>query len=769
MLCRGLLLSLCALLLIPQTVSAQGFLLPDHDHDHRWRLPRHHPHRPIRPEIGSVYRIKDISINSKIENQVAQTQVSQTFVNNGNRQIQASFVFPLPYDGAVDRMTFMVDGKEYEAKLLPADKAREIYEGYMRRNQDPALLEWMGHGIFKTSVFPIPPGAARTVTLRYTQLLRKYQQLVDYLIPLSTAKYTAQPIESFSVRAAINTKGKIKNIYSPTHDVDIERSGDNLAIVKMTRQNFIPANDMRILYSTDDRAIGASLLSYWPNSNEDGYFVLLASPDIKQNADEQPRKTVIFVVDRSGSMNGKKIEQAKEAAKFILNNLREGDLFNIIAYDREVEMFQPELQRYDEKTGNQARGFIEGIFAGGSTNIDQALTSAFGMIHDHSTPTYVLFLTDGLPTAGETSESKIAAQAKQNNQHGARLVSFGVGYDVNSRLLDRLTRDNRGQSQYVRPDEDLEEHVSRLYAKISAPVLTDVKIDYVVDGDGDPAVKAVNRVYPQEVFDIFAGQQLVVVGRYRKRGDAKMKISGKVGEETTSFEYSIRFNAPNESSQFSFAAKLWALRRIGEIIDLIDLEGHNQELVNELVHLSTKHGILTPYTSYLADDMAAANQLSDISGNRRRVLDNLGVLGDTAGQSGFAQRNYKQQLKMARGGGGGGFGGGGNAGAPAIRALAGRPGFESADAAEVAQKVEQSLRYSENEAVYKRGKIFIASNASDIDPDKDKDNIVELKRFSKEYFEVLKKTTKEENQLLALQDDDEELIVRLQGKVYRIK
>ncbi len=769
MLCRGLLLSLCALLLIPQTVSAQGFLLPDHDHDHRWRLPRHHPHRPIRPEIGSVYRIKDISINSKIENQVAQTQVSQTFVNNGNRQIQASFVFPLPYDGAVDRMTFMVDGKEYEAKLLPADKAREIYEGYMRRNQDPALLEWMGHGIFKTSVFPIPPGAARTVTLRYTQLLRKDQQLVDYLIPLSTAKYTAQPIESFSVRAAINTKTKIKNIYSPTHDVDIERSGDNLAIVKMTRQNFIPANDMRILYSTDDRAIGASLLSYWPNSNEDGYFVLLASPDIKQNADEQPRKTVIFVVDRSGSMNGKKIEQAKEAAKFILNNLREGDLFNIIAYDREVEMFQPELQRYDEKTGNQARGFIEGIFAGGSTNIDQALTSAFGMIHDHSTPTYVLFLTDGLPTAGETSESKIAAQAKQNNQHGARLVSFGVGYDVNSRLLDRLTRDNRGQSQYVRPDEDLEEHVSRLYAKISAPVLTDVKIDYVVDGDGDPAVKAVNRVYPQEVFDIFAGQQLVVVGRYRKRGDAKMKISGKVGEETTSFEYSIRFNAPNESSQFSFAAKLWALRRIGEIIDLIDLEGHNQELVNELVHLSTKHGILTPYTSYLADDMAAANQLSDISGNRRRVIDNLGVLGDTAGQSGFAQRNYKQQLKMARGGGGGGFGGGANADAPAILALAGRPGFESADAAEVAQKVEQSLRYSENEAVYKRGKILIASNASDIDPDKDKDNIVELKRFSKEYFEVLKKTTKEENQLLALQDDDEELIVRLQGKVYRIK
>ena len=190
----------------------QGLLIPDR-HDDRFHLPRPII-RPVPPD-RSTYRISEFSINSRIEDQIAQTQVGQTFVNTGRRQLEVCFCFPLPYDGAVDQMTFMVDGKEYEAKLLPADKAREIYEGYVRRYQDPALLEWIGHGMFKTSVFPIPPGAKRTVTLRYSQLLRKDQGVTDYIIPLATAKYTAKPLEKLSIHCSIKTTGKLKNIYSP--------------------------------------------------------------------------------------------------------------------------------------------------------------------------------------------------------------------------------------------------------------------------------------------------------------------------------------------------------------------------------------------------------------------------------------------------------------------------------------------------------------------------------------------------------------------------
>ena len=761
------------LLLVPgPAVVGQGLLMPDRT-DQRFHLPRHH--RPVPPESMS-YRIKDLSINATIDGQVATTQVSQTFVNTGPQQIEACFVFPLPYDGAIDRMTFMVEGKEYEAKLLEAGKARDIYEGYMRRNQDPALLEWIGQGMFKTSVFPIPPGAERTVQIRYTQLLRQDMGIHDFLIPLSTAKYTDRAIESFSVKATLQTPEKLKNIYSPTHDIRIDRSGDQLAIVKVAISNYIPTNDLRIMFNTDNRHVGANLMSYWPDDDQTrhGYFTLLATPEIRQNTPEIQQKNVIFVVDRSGSMNGRKMEQAREAAKFVLNNLQDGDLFNIIAYDTDVEAFRPELQKYDRQSRAEATGFVEGLFAGGSTNIDGALKRALEMVGDGALPSYIVFLTDGLPTHGETGESKIAANILEANRQGARLISFGVGFDVNSRLLDRLTRENRGQSQYVRPDEDLEEHVSRLYSRISAPVLTDVKIEYLYEDAGTGGAN-INRVYPAEVLDLFAGQQLVLVGRYQGKGKAKLVVSGRIGDATRRFEYDVNFASPGTSPRFAFTARLWAARRIGEIIDLIDLQGQNQELVNELIRLSTRHGILTPYTSYLADDLAAPESLSDMNHNSRMTGNELMLLRESSGESGFVQRGIKQQFKSAAndavigndlaaealpappsgGGAGGGF-------------VAGRSDL-AGQADSRRKELGEVVRRAGKDTAYLRGKTLVASNAADVDLEKQKDGIIDVQRYSAEYFELAGKNSTDENRLLALQGPDEEMIVRLRGKIYRIK
>ena len=198
---RLLMLLAAVTFLAPNMVAAQGVLIDIRDDHHFW-LPRpRHPHwphpippRPFPPRprpVPQSYKIKELSVQATLEDQIAKVQMSQTFVNTGSRQMEVCFVFPLPYDGAVDRMTFMVDGKEYDAKLLNAKEARRIYEGYVRRNQDPALVEWMGTGMFKTSVFPVPAGAARTVTLRYTQLCRKTEGMTELLSPLATAKYTS--------------------------------------------------------------------------------------------------------------------------------------------------------------------------------------------------------------------------------------------------------------------------------------------------------------------------------------------------------------------------------------------------------------------------------------------------------------------------------------------------------------------------------------------------------------------------------------------------
>ena len=413
---RGLLATAFVMILasLPSLAYAQGLLI-DTDPGHRYRLPRPHVHPGPRPwpqpmpEPVQSYKIQELAVNATIADQVAKVQVSQSFVNTGSRPMEVAFVFPLPYDGAVDSMTFMVDGQEYEAKLLERGRGARIYEGHIRRNQDPALLEWLGTGMFKTSVFPVPPGVKRTVTMRYSQVCRKTDGITEWLFPLSTAKYTSQPVEKVSVNVTIQSQQAQEHLQSDTLD-RTQRPTDRAASALFASTNQIPTSDFRLLFDVGDERVGASVLSYRPDTNSEGYFMLLVSPEIQRSTAASVPKTVVFVVDRSGSMSGQKIEQAKGALKFVLNNFREGDLFNVIAYDSNVESFRPELQRYSEPTRKEALGFVEGIYAGGSTNIDGALQTALAQLQDGSRPNYVVFLTDGLPTAGERREPQIVDQ-----------------------------------------------------------------------------------------------------------------------------------------------------------------------------------------------------------------------------------------------------------------------------------------------------------------------------------------------------------------------
>lgn len=805
-LCLAVLMA-CSLAVVP-VAQAQGVLIII-DHPHPVPLPRPQPWphprptpTPATPPIS--YKIKELAYNAKITDQIAQVQVTQTFVNTGSQQAQVQFVFPIPYEGAIDRMTFMVDGKEYDAKLLEAKKAREIYEGYVRRNQDPALLEWVGTGMFQTSVFPVPPGAERKVTLKFSQLLRKDHQLTDFLLPLSTAKYTSQPIEKVSIEVAVETTAEMKSIMSPTYRVDTKRPDSKHAVVKYEATNTIPTTDFRLLFDTIDGKLGASLISYRPESSDEGYFLMLASPEIKTESSDRPNKTVIIVADRSGSMSGKKIEQAKEAIKFVVNNLRTGDTFNIIAYDSSVESFKPELQKYDDETRKQAIGFVEGLYAGGSTNIDGALSTALAMIKDDKRPNYVLFLTDGLPTAGETNEAKIAANAKNNNKIHTRIINFGVGYDVNSRLLDRLSRDNFGQSEYVRPDENIEGSVSRMYAKMSSPVLTGVQVKIEVDAATTESGPAVNRIYPREVYDLFAGEQLVMVGRYKKPGNAKVVINGKINSDERKYDFPATLVEKSNDQTYAFVEKLWALRRVGEIIDEMDLKGKNDELIKELVTLATKHGILTPYTSFLADDLARPGQLADTRANfeqARRLVDRL---EEAEGRSGVAQRAEKKFFKEAELAQNSirsyseakptGDASASRAGAPAASpAIGGRPGTTSGPqaqggyggglAAGARQQGQNSYRDIDkdevvaadgvqnigNQTIYKRGKLWIAANAQTVDPEKDQAKIKKVKRFTDDYFALVKANTQDENAVLATQQEGEQLLITLRGQTYQIE
>jgi Ca-activated chloride channel family protein len=729
------------------------------------RLPR--PIWPPRPEPAPAsYKIESIEVNAKLKDSIARVQVSQTFVNTGSGQLEATFTFPLPYDGAIDELTLLVDGKEFAAKLLPKDEARRRYEAIVRANKDPALLEWIGTGMYQTSVFPIPPGAKRTVTLRYTQLCRTSHGLTDFLFPLSTAKYTDKPIEKVALNLVIVGSADLKNIYSPTHELKIERSGDRQATVSVALKNVIPTEDFRLFFDAADQGVLANVVSYRPDKSKDGYFLLLASPKLEQAGDNAAPKTVVFVIDRSGSMSGEKIQQAKEAAKFVLNNLRDGDTFNIVAYDSQIESFRPELEKFTPETRAAALGFVNGLFAGGSTNIDGALDRALGMLRDDERPSYVIFLTDGLPTVGELKEPAIVARAAKANQVRARLFSFGVGYDVNSRLLDKLARENHGQSEYVRPDEDIEASVSQLYRRIGAPVMVDATLAIDVEGLQTADGPAVTRVYPHGKFDLFAGDQAVIVGRYRTSGHAKATIAGKVGGQQQSFDFPADLVEHSDDDTNSFVAKLWATRRVGEIIDELDLKGKNDELIKELVELATQHGILTPYTSFLADETsesnsAGATQLSAVQQAGRA----LGRLEDAAGEGGFKQREAKSAYRLADRPAAAPLSAG-SVGGPAdeaqlmenLAATAGRGATYYDDAADK-HVVAKNVITVGRKTFFRHGDQWIDSSVTD----EEAKHAKRIERFSDDYFAMADRHGQYVAQYLAIEDP---VVVKVDGEVY---
>jgi len=759
--------------LAPATALAQGVLVVV-DPDVQVRLPRPIIRPPIRPPIPiprpvppppppARYKIDQLQVNTRLIDQVAQVQVSQTFENTGSRQLEVSFVFPLPYDGAIERMTLLVDGKEFPAKLLDAKEARRLYEQIVRKNKDPALLEWMGTGLFKTSVFPVPAGAKRTVSLRYSQMCRKQEGLTDFLFPLSTAKYTSDAVQQISIRVSIESGDEIKNVYSPTHAVEIKRPDDKHAVVTFTKKNEIPSSDFRLLYDVGKGKVSTRVLSFRPDDKEDGFLLLLASPKIEA-PDERAKKTVVFVVDRSGSMTGKKIEQARGALQHVLNNLRDGDLFNVVAYDGQVESFRPELQRYNEENRKAALGFVEGIYAGGSTNIDGALRSALGQLQDSSRPNYVLFLTDGLPTAGETNEMKIVQNASGENKVRARIFTFGVGYDVNSRLLDKLVRENFGQSEYVRPDEDIEDRVSKLYNRIESPVMTDVQITFDLDEVKTEEGKPINRLYPKGSFDLFAGEQLVVVGRYKKPGTAKVVVTGSVSGKKQKFDFPATLAKKSGDETHAFIEKLWAVRRVGEILDELDLKGKNDELVKELVQLSKRHGILTPYTSFMADE----NARGDLASNVRRAGQRLSALDRASGAGGFMQRRLKGSYRHA-------------ARAPAGPAAAARPMSEAFsrdpgalakakadglhfadDMAEEARAAVEKVRNLGNRTFYWRSGQWVDSRVTR----KQERSAARIKQFSDTYFELAARHGKKMSQYMVF---DEPVLIHLEGRAYLIE
>lgn len=532
--------------------------------------------------------IKYHRVAVEITDQVATTEVDQVFINDTQYDLEGIYIFPLPEEAVISEFAMYVDGERWEGEILPRDEARAIYEEIVRRSLDPALLEYVGRDTFKASIFPIEPGDERRVELAYTQILENEGGLVKYVYPLDTERFSARPLEEVVISVRVESAQPIRAIYSPSHDVAVDRVDEHTVNVSFEASNVLPDRDFELYYTLSENEFGLNLLSY-RESGEDGFFLLLVAPQVDVDEGEVVAKDVIFVLDTSGSMADEKIEQAKDALEYILDHLNPEDRFNIVAFSTGVRVYAREPE--PATAADEAWRFIDDLRAVGGTNIDLALAEALAMA-DGERPQIVIFLTDGLPTEGVTEADRIIANVSRQASENVRVFTFGVGDDVNTFLLDTVAQDNRGASSYVRPYESIEEEVSTFYAKISTPLLSDIALDF-----GDLRVE---ESYPYPLPDLFAGTQLVVVGRYREGGRTDVILSGQVNGEEQEFVYeNLSFS---DRGGDEFIPRLWATRKIGYLLNEIRLHGEGRELIDEIVDLSVRYGIMTPYTSFLVEE-----------------------------------------------------------------------------------------------------------------------------------------------------------------------
>jgi len=556
-------------------------------------------------------------MEAKVDNQTAQTHIRQVFSNRYGRPIEATYLLPVPKGAQVTDFVMEINGKKVRGEVLEKEKARQIYTDIVRRVRDPGLLEYVDQEIFRARVFPIPPNGRQQVEITVTHLLALDNGIVEYQWPFDAPRVIQQrgrpasPGE-FDLKLDIRSKIAINSIYSPTHKVRVERESDQHAIVRLDERPGGGEPIFRCYYTLSDKAVGLNAMTTRAEG-EDGTFLLLISPAKFYEDAKLPPVDFTFILDTSGSMgDDDKIGAAKKALKYCLNSLRTVDAFTIIRFSTEVEPFSEKFPDANEENVKRAKAFVEGLRASGGTNIDGALTTALQQKPRKDRLHTILFITDGMPTVGITDINTILANAAKNNEQRLRIFVCGVGYDVNTKLLDRLSEQTRSVAQYIRPKEDLEVAISQLFDKISRPVLTNLRIEW-----GDFRV---HDVYPKDLPDLFAGTQLTVFGRFKEGGEKAVTLYGKVGGEEKKFVYEAKF-PEKADDEHAFIQTLWATRRVGYLLDQIRQNGESAELRDEVIQLAKKHGIVTPYTSYLVQEdrpavamMGGAVRRSDQSG-----------------------------------------------------------------------------------------------------------------------------------------------------------
>lgn len=601
------------LLLLACALPATGALAqqPLELRAHQWVVPSR---AVIAPAGATAVQIVRAEARVRLLDRAASTELQLELHNPAGVQQEAVLLLPVPDGAAISEFTFEGAAAEPTARIMARDEARRLYDEITRKLRDPALLEFADWRCVRSSVFPVPAGGRQKIRLRYDHVCEMDGNRVDYVLPRSEMLTSDVP---WTISVAVRSPHEIRMVYSPSHQLVERVISPNERNVRVADGSRREPGSFRLGFVTseDPTRPSASLFAYPDPTVGGGYFLLLAGAP-KVEATRTLRREVTIALDRSGSMAGRKLEQAKAAALQVIEGLEDGEGLQLIDYGNSVGSCFAQPVAKSKETMLQARAWLQGVRPHGGTNLHDALLEALRAPTMPETLPLVLFLTDGIPTVGPTREADLHALVAKGNPHQRRVFCFGVGNDVNAPLLDHIAEKTRAVTTYVLPDEDVETRVAGLFSRLGEPVLGGPALA-TLGADGKE-VQRLAEVLPIRLPDLFAGDQLVLLGQYRGEDDLRFRLTGQTSAGT--HNYSFVLPVSSASTKHAFVPRLWASRQIAFLVDELRQRGGDlgaplgavrtdpfadprlRELRDEILRLSTRFGVLSEYTSFLATE-----------------------------------------------------------------------------------------------------------------------------------------------------------------------
>jgi Ca-activated chloride channel homolog len=550
-----------------------------------------------------VCPLERTDVNGEISGGVARVTVVQHFRNPFREPIDATYVFPLPRNAAVDRMVMRIGSRTVEGRIARREEARAIYDGARAAGQAASLLDQERPNVFMQSVANIPPGKAVDVTISYVEVLKYDDGAYRFVFPMVVGpRYVPGGVPDASritppsrgrsghdltLQLSVDAGMPIKGLRSELHEIDVHEQSPSRAIVRLKYGATIPNRDFILAYEVAGDEIGDAILTHRGDGG-DGYFTLLLQPPSRVAPEEATPKELVFVVDTSGSMEGFPIEKAKETIDLALASLNPRDTFNLITFAGDTRILFDDPVPATAENVAEARRFLASRSGSGGTEMMKAIRAALGPSDAADHMRVVCFATDGY--VGDD----FAIIGEVQRHPDARVFSFGVGNSVNRFLLDEMAREGRGDVEYVTLESDGSAAARRLYERVRSPLLTDVSVDW-----GELNVE---DVYPRRIPDVFSAKPVVICGRYTQPGKGTIRLRGLLSGRP--FEREISVELPQREDGHDVLGKIWARERIDELMRR-DYEGMqngvpNAEVREAVTALGLEFGLMTQFTSFVA-------------------------------------------------------------------------------------------------------------------------------------------------------------------------